>query len=171
MGLINGTVSLENNYELWKKMFLEEKKHLESIFTKDEFTIKHVGSTAIKGLSSKPVIDIAVGVDKLDSLTKYLTLLEKRYTIKQNITKNEILLIKENEKETFYLIHVLPINSERYINLIKFKNILTNNPNIMKKYANLKTKLANNYKNDRKIYTKSKEEFINKILKKTNHLI
>ena len=71
MGLINGTVSLENNYELWKKMFLEEKKYLESIFTKDNFTIEHVGSTAIKGLSSKPIIDIAIGVDSLNSITKY----------------------------------------------------------------------------------------------------
>ena len=34
MGLINGNVDLENNYELWKQMFIEEKSILENIFTK-----------------------------------------------------------------------------------------------------------------------------------------
>ena len=120
MGLINGTVSLENNYDLWQKMFIDEKKYLESIFTKDKFTIEHVGSTSIKGLSSKPIIDIAIGVDDLNSITKYFISLEGIYTIKPNIEKGEILLIKETKTETFSLIHVLPINSERYINLIKF---------------------------------------------------
>ena len=166
MGLINNTVNLEQNYEIWKKMFIEEKKYLENIFTKDNFTIEHVGSTAIEGLSSKPIIDIAIGVDNLDSITKYLILLEDNYTIKKNLEKNEILLIKENEIETFYIIHVLPINSERYNNLIKFRDILKNNSNIVKQYEELKIKLANKYKNDRAMYTKSKNDFINEVLKK-----
>lgn len=166
MGLVNGTVTLENNYQEWKKMFLEEKKYLESIFTKDNFTIEHVGSTAIKGLSSKPIIDIAIGVDDFNSLTKYLISLEGIYTIKPNIEKGEILLIKENEVETFSLIHVLPINSERYINLIKFRDILNNNPDIVKEYENLKLELASKYKDDRSMYTKSKNNFINKVLEK-----
>ena len=166
MGLINGTVSLENNYELCKKMFLEEKKYLESIFTKDNFTIEHVGSTSIKGLSSKPIIDIAIGVDSLNSITKYFISLEGIYTIKSNIDKGEILLIKENATETFSLVHVLPINSERYINLIRFRDILNNNPDIVKEYEDLKINLATKYKNDRAMYTKSKNEFINDVLKK-----
>ena len=141
-------------------------KYLENIFTKDNFTIEHVGSTAIEGLSSKPIIDIAIGVDNLDSITKYLILLEDNYTIKKNLEKNEILLIKENEIETFYIIHVLPINSERYNNLIKFRDILKNNSNIVKQYEELKIKLANKYKNDRAMYTKSKNDFINEVLKK-----
>ena len=166
MGLINGNVDLENNYELWKKMFLEEKSVLENIFTKDDFTIEHVGSTSVKGLSSKPIIDIAVGVDNLNSINKYINTLEKLYTIKSNPDKDEILLIKENEVETFCLIHVLPINSDRYINLIKFRDILINNPDILKEYENLKIFLANKYKNDRNTYTKSKNDFIKEVLNK-----
>ena len=168
MGLINGSVYLENNCELWKKLFLEEKNILENIFIKEDFTIEHVGSTSVKGLSSKPIIDIAVGVDNLNSINKYINSLEKLYTIKSNPDKDEILLIKENEKETFCLIHVLPINSDRYINLIKFRDILINNPDILKKYENLKKDLAHKYKNDRNIYTKSKNDFVNKVLKNTN---
>lgn len=166
MGLINNTVSLEKNYELYKKIFKEEKAYLESVFKKNTFKIEHVGSTSVKNLLSKPVVDIAIGVDELNSFKKYYSLLNKRYTITEQKEKEEILLVKENEKETFCLIHVLDIKSNRYTNMIKFRNILINNLDILKKYENLKIDLAKKYKNDRKNYTKSKNEFINKVLKK-----
>lgn len=165
MGLINNTVSLENNYELYKKIFKEEKAYLESVFKENRFKIEHVGSTAVKNLLSKPVVDIAIGVDDLNSFKKYYSLLNKRYTITENREKEEILLVKENEKETFCLIHVLDIKSNRYTNMIKFRDILINNLDILKKYENLKIDLAKKYKDDRKNYTKSKNEFINEVLK------
>lgn len=166
MGLINNTVSLEKNYELFKSLFEKEKAYLESIFKKNTFKIEHVGSTSVKNLLSKPVVDIAIGVDDLNSFKKYYSLLNKRYTITENREKEEILLVKENEKETFCLIHVLDIKSNRYTNMIKFRDILINNLDILKKYENLKIDLAKKYKDDRKNYTKSKNEFINKVLKK-----
>lgn len=165
MGLINNTVSLEKNYELFKSLFEKEKAYLENIFKENTFKIEHVGSTAVKNLLSKPVVDIAIGVDDLNSFKKYYSLLNKRYTITENREKEEILLIKENEKETFCLIHVLDIKSNRYTNMIKFRDILINNLDILKKYENLKIDLAKKYKDDRKNYTKSKNEFINKVLK------
>lgn len=165
MGLINNTVSLEKNYELFKSLFEKEKAYLESVFKENTFKIEHVGSTAVKNLLSKPVVDIAIGVDDLNSFKKYYSLLNKRYTITENREKEEILLVKENEKETFCLIHVLDIKSNRYTNMIKFRDILINNLDILKKYENLKIDLAKKYKDDRKNYTKSKNEFINKVLK------
>ena len=165
MGLINNTVSLEKNYELFKSLFEKEKAYLENIFKENRFKIEHVGSTSVKNLLSKPVVDIAIGVDDLNSFKKYYSLLNKRYTITENREKEEILLVKENEKETFCLIHVLDIKSNRYTNMIKFRDILINNLDILKKYENLKIYLAKKYKDDRKNYTKSKNEFINKVLK------
>ena len=166
MGLINGTVSLESNYDKWKELFDSEKKYLENVFTEDNFTIEHVGSTAIKGLLSKPIVDIAIGVNNLNDITKYFFTLQGVYTIKPSKDEEEILLIKENEKETFCLIHVLPINSERYINLIRFRDILNNNPDIIKQYENLKIELSDKYKDNRPMYTKSKNKFIQEVLKK-----
>lgn len=165
MGLINNTVSLENNYELYKKIFEEEKAYFENIFKENRFKIEHVGSTAVKNLLSKPVVDIAIGADDLNSFKKYYSLLNKRYTITEQKEKEEILLVKENEKETFCLIHILDIKSNRYTNMIKFRDILINNVDILKKYENLKIDLAKKYKDDRKNYTKSKNEFINEVLK------
>ena len=165
MGLKNNTVHLETNYELWKKMFEKEKEKLNNLFIKDNYSIEHVGSTSIKGLSAKPIVDIAIGVNNLNNFKKYKTNLEKIYTIKENTENNEILLIKENEIETFFLIHVLEKNSKRYKNMIIFRNILNNNARILKKYEKLKKNLSEKYPNNRKKYTELKNDFIKDILK------
>ena len=169
MGLKNNTVHLENNYSLWKKMFNEEKETLNKIFTQDNFSIEHVGSTSVKDLSAKPIVDIAVGIKNFKDLQKYEKKLEKTYTIKKNNEKKEILLIKENKIETFFLIHVLEKNSERYKNMINFRNILNDNHQILKEYEKLKQNLSKKYQNDRTTYTKLKNDFIKNILKNTNN--
>ena len=164
MGLKNNTVHLENNYSLWKKMFNEEKETLNKIFTQDNFSIEHVGSTSVKDLSAKPIVDIAIGVNDFKDFQKYETILQNIYTIKKSENNKEILLIKENKIETFFLIHVLEKNSERYKNMINFRNILNDNHQILKEYEKLKQNLSKKYKNDRTLYTKSKNDFIKKIL-------
>ena len=168
MGLINNQVYLENNYKIWKKMFSEEKEKLNKIFSEDIFEIEHVGSTAIENLSAKPIVDIAIGVPSFDNFKKYLNKLSKLYIIKEDYDNDEILLIKEKGNETFFLIHVIPINCARYKNMIAFRDILRANCNILKKYEMLKINLANKYSNNRQMYTKSKNDFINEILKNTN---
>lgn len=166
MGLINGSVYLEKNYDLWKENFYNEKRKLENIFHNEGFTIEHVGSTAVDGLAAKPIIDIAIGVQSLDDVKPYFSKLAQIYTIKENYDNNEILLIDENEKETNFLIHVILINSIRYKNMIAFRDILNSNHTILKQYEDLKIELATKYSNDRKMYTKSKNDFIQDILKK-----
>ena len=169
MGLINKQVYLENNYELWKKMFEEEKEKLIKLFTDDNFEIEHVGSTAVEDLSAKPIVDIAIGVSSFDDFKKYIDKLSNLYTIKENYDNDEILLINEDKNETFFLIHVIPINCIRYKNMITFRNILRTNHDILKQYEMLKSNLADKYYNNRKLYTKLKNDFIVKILKNTNN--
>ena len=69
-----------------------------------------------------------------------------------------------NEIETFVLIHIMLLNDKRYNDIIKFRDILNNNFTILKEYENLKLELANLYSNDRNMYTKSKNEYIQNIL-------
>ena len=169
MGLINGTVTLENNYELWKNMYEKEIISLKEIFKDEDFIYEHVGSTSVKGLPAKPIVDIAIGVNSLNDIDKYLDKLSKIYTVKPNTEREEILLIKETTEETFFLIHIIPKNNNSFIDLIRFRDILNNNPDVLNEYKNLKTKLSKEYPNDRKMYTKSKNDFIQSILKNTNN--
>lgn len=167
MGLKNETVCLKSNFNHWKKMFENEKKELVKLFVKEDVIIEHVGSTSVEGLLAKPIVDIAIGVGDFKSVEKYINLLQEIYTIKNNDENGEILLIKENNLETFYLIHILDRNSDRFKNMLKFRDILRNNPDVLKEYQELKKHLSVMYPNDRKMYTKSKNDFIQEVLK--NH--
>ena len=165
MGLKNETVCLESNFKEWKEMYEEEKEELLNIFNKEDIVVEHVGSTSVEELLAKPIVDIALGINNYKNLEKYMNILQERYTVKINDESKEILLIKENNLETFCLIHVLNSTSDRFKNMVKFRDILRNNPDVLKEYQELKKHLSVMYSNDRKMYTKSKNDFIQKALK------
>ena len=164
MGLVNGKVYFDNNYSLYKEMYNKEKKILSNIFS--NAIIEHVGSTAVKDLLAKPIVDIAIGLNKLD-ITNVLDKLND-YIIKYH--DDEILLIKEFNNETNYLVHILDINSDRYKNMIKFRDLLINNNHIRKEYEKLKIDLQNKYSNDRVTYTKLKGKYIKEIIDENNNI-
>lgn len=164
MGLKNGTVVLEENYANWEKMFNSEKQKLEEIFGKLAIKIEHIGSTAVKGIKAKPIIDIAVGINDFNDIENLKDKLNSFYTIKEE-NLDEILLIKEENNITYFLIHVMKVNSKRYNDTIIFRDYIKNNYEKMKEYEDLKNKLAKQYSNDRIMYTKLKNEFIQNIIR------
>ena len=164
MSLKNKTVLLENNYLEWQQIFESEKEILKSIFQNLAIKIEHIGSTSIEDLSAKPIVDIAVAVNHLEEVESIIRELSKRYTIKKSYEKEEILLINENNQVTDCLIHVMNINSERYQNTILFRDYLRSHKKEKKEYEQLKINLASKYKNNREMYTKSKNNFIKEIL-------
>jgi GrpB-like predicted nucleotidyltransferase (UPF0157 family) len=64
-------VSIDEPVELvaydraWPARFARERRRLGAHLTRPA-TIEHIGSTAVPGLASKPVVDILVGVDPAD---------------------------------------------------------------------------------------------------------
>ena len=44
--------------ENWKQLYKREKIILKNIFAENAVGIHHIGSTAVPGLSAKPIIDI-----------------------------------------------------------------------------------------------------------------
>ena len=168
MGLKMGTVRLENYNSSWKNEFEEEKKNLKEIFKDTAIAIEHIGSTSIDGISAKPIIDIAVGINKLDDFEKVKNefINNKNYSVREENTQGEILVRKGPSECITHLIHVMEYKSERYQNTIIFRDYLRKNVEDKKEYEILKKELAEKYKDDRKMYTASKNDFIQKILDK-----
>lgn len=55
----------------WPDLFDKEKRFIGSLIKNFVYgTIEHVGSTSVKGLAAKPVIDIMVGVESLEASKK-----------------------------------------------------------------------------------------------------
>lgn len=178
IGLQKGVVRVEKYNPKWQEEFNEEKENLEKIFGIIAKSIEHVGSTSVEGLSAKPIIDIAIGVDKLEDLNKVKeTILSfPHYTIKENNAEGEILMrrgspVKPGEVKPDFIthfIHIMEINSRKYKETIAFREYLRAKNEALKDYDILKQKLAIEYKNDRKAYVKAKDEFIKNILSRCN---
>ena len=58
IGLKRGTVKLLPHDPQWVQLFAAELRLLQETFDDIIIAIEHVGSTAISGLSAKPIIDI-----------------------------------------------------------------------------------------------------------------
>ena len=166
MGLKVGTVKLEEYNPKWKEMFNEEKENLKKIFQSLAINIEHIGSTSVEGLSSKPIIDIAVTLNKLTDFEKVKKYFEKEpYSIKKDSVDDEILIRKGSEDNRTHFIHIMEQSSDRYKNTILFRDYIRNHIEILQEYEQLKKDLAEKYADNRPMYTASKNDFIQKVLK------
>jgi GrpB-like predicted nucleotidyltransferase (UPF0157 family) len=172
LGLHKDKVELQPYDEVWKTEFEKEKKVLAQILKEHALQIEHVGSTAIAGLSAKPIIDIAVAVKDKKTLQLLMPIMQKHgYDMLDNLTtKGEILARKGTEEKRTHYIHMEVINSTYWNNHILFRDYLLNHPKLVKEYERLKQEAQKKYKEERKKYTQYKNEFIQSVLKRARNL-
>ena len=171
MGLKVGTVRLEDYNPEWKNSFELEKIVLSNIFKDIALSIEHVGSTSIEGLSAKPIIDMMVIIKRFSDFESVRSYFEKEpYSIKLDSPEDEILIRKGDETNRTHFIHVVELGSDRQINTLLFRDYLRENKDAVLEYENLKKELAIKYADDRKMYTVSKNDFIQGILKKAKEI-
>lgn len=152
----------------WPRFFEEEKSNLERILPKEIIRrIEHFGSTAIPGISSKPIIDMLVEVSSLDETKKKIVpILEKkgyeyywRPTIGNKPPYYAWFIKRDTRGNRTHHIHMVERNSKLWDRLY-FRDYLRKFPDKAKEYSFLKVKLSKKYPNDRIAYTKSKTKFI-----------
>ena len=70
-------VNLSEYNPNWKMQFEYEKKRILDSLGDKVVGIEHIGSTSIKGLKAKPIIDIIVGVQDLNEVSNFVSPLSK----------------------------------------------------------------------------------------------
>jgi GrpB-like predicted nucleotidyltransferase (UPF0157 family) len=146
----------------WPETFAREKSVLgQTIGEYIVGDIHHIGSTAVPGLSAKPIIDILVGVENLESSRSAIPLLEKtQYCYYPYKPQFMHWFCKPSPEHRTHHLHLVPVNSPEYKAKLVFRDILRSETVKRKKYADLKKSLAQQYQNDREAYTKAKTAFI-----------
>jgi GrpB-like predicted nucleotidyltransferase (UPF0157 family) len=153
----------------WPKMFRDEAVFLRKNLPDDLIKkIEHFGSTAVPGLSAKPIIDILVEVTSLEETKKRIVpvLEAERYEYFWRPTFGDYgppyyaWFIKRNsEGERTHHIHMVEADSELWDRLY-FRDYLKGFPEAAKRYDELKRRISKKYPNDRVKYTEEKSEFI-----------
>lgn len=157
----------DGNYALDYK---KEVRILKEILLERKAEFHHIGSTAIPNIVSKPIIDIAIGLEQFplnEGEIKRISDLGYIYW-EGNPNKDHQFFFK-NLPRTHQL-HFYPNDYEKLSEQIIFRDKLIADGKIRSEYEKLKMELAKKYKEDREKYTEMKTEFVNKVLgKKPTH--
>jgi GrpB-like predicted nucleotidyltransferase (UPF0157 family) len=166
LGLMSGTVKIEEYNPEWKDGFLKEETLLKKQLQDFDVDIQHVGSTSIVGCYAKPIIDIAVGVESLEygeQLIPVLCNIGYIYDGDGDIPGRHFFKKKDAQLSTHY-IHVEPINGILWNNHILFRDYLNKHPQIIIEYSNLKKRLVKDFFENINNYAKGKNPFIEKLI-------
>lgn len=170
---------IQNYQSGWTHDFNSIKRVIKEALRDTEITIQHVGSTAVKDLAAKPIIDIDIVYGKNVSFDTIETGLEKLgyyHTGDQGIKEREAFKRKKTHTKHTILdcithhLYVCPVHSRELQRHILFRDYLIKNTNEREAYQKIKLEIAKKANQDRKVYAKLKEtmakEFIESVLKK-----
>jgi len=150
----------------WPWQFEQEKRRLQPLINPWlKGSIEHVGSTAVKGLSAKPVIDIMIGVKSLvASKSAILILVENGYCYYPYKAEVMHWFCKPTPEIRTHHLHLIPFNSPLWHERILFRDLLRKNSELAAEYQELKINLSEKHSGDRELYTQHKWPFISKVL-------
>ena len=173
--LVREEVAIVPYDPVWPKIFEEEAAFLRRKLPQNLVRrIEHFGSTAVPGLSAKPIIDILVEVSSLEDTKKQIVpILDAegyeyfwRPAFGNDGPPYYAWFIKRNsEGKRTHHIHMVEEDSELWDRLY-FRDYLRQFPTEAKRYDELKRKLSEEYLNDRVKYTEEKSDFILSVTKK-----
>lgn len=152
----------------WEKEFIMVKEELIKCWGVNIIDVQHVGSTAIKSICAKPILDVAVRLKSIEEMNvKALTDLGYKYCGAQNEDKTYHLFILRGEKQiSLHHIHCYDKNEYEFELLVGFRDYMNAHLDVALQYQELKVRLAEQNPDDRPSYTKAKEEFIKSIYDK-----
>ena len=168
IGLKRGIVDLAEHNPDWKTVAAQTIERLWGVFCTVAKDIQHVGSTSIRHIKAKPIIDIAVAVECLDEVEMLMPKLNEAgfYKSKLHAVKDDILVCDDDEfadTRSFH-VHIVRAGSIQWSNYINFRDYLNENPSIAKDYEQIKLISAEKHPSDRNAYTNGKEEILVRLL-------
>ena len=156
----------------WPRLFDEEAGQLRVVLDPSLIVgLEHFGSTAIPGLSAKPIIDILVAVRSLAaakaSFVEPLRKLDYVYWA-DNPKKDRMFFVKGmppfGSRRTHH-VHVTELQGEMWQRLA-FRDYLRAHPEEVEAYDRLKRRLAVDHKTDREAYTDAKSAYVESVMRK-----
>lgn len=134
LGLPRGEVFLVPWTEAWEKEFASEKSKIEAKIGTLILGIHHIGSTAVRYLKAKPIIDIAIELREFDDGNRSVQGLEKiGYAYKgTNILPDRHYFSKGTPRT--HQIHMYQIGSPVLSKQLAFREYLNQRESALKEY-------------------------------------
>jgi GrpB-like predicted nucleotidyltransferase (UPF0157 family) len=130
--------------------------------------VEHIGSTAVPGLAAKPIVDIDAVVASAEDVPLAIERLERagwRHQGDLGIQGREAF--EPPADAPWHHLYVLPADSEELRRHLAFRDHLRAHPKEARTYAALKRESARRFGGDRRAYTDSKGEFVERIISRS----
>lgn len=145
----------------WKEWTADEISYLYKVLEDRKPVIHHIGSTAIKDIQAKPIVDLLLEVDEKEDFSE----------IKQTLLASGYICMSEsNDRMSFNKGYTPNGFSEKVFHLhlrrkgdndeVYFRDYLNRHPDIAKEYEQLKLSLWKKFEHDRNGYTSAKTTFV-----------
>lgn len=147
----------------WLAAFSAERAQIQAVLGELAVAIHHIGSTAVPGLTAKPIIDIMVEVARLDDAVQCIAPLKTLgYCFLDYPQNTDRRFFRKGEPRTHHL-HIVEQGSVSLKEHLAFRDALRAQPDLKDKYAELKAGLAGRHQEDRASYSESKTTFVQRV--------
>ncbi|MBQ7057691.1 MAG: GrpB family protein [Firmicutes bacterium] len=170
LGLRRGTVSVEAHNREWETIAAKTIDELRSILQEVLIDAQHIGSTSIRGICAKPIIDIVIGVSDFDKLLPMNSILDQNgFFFRGQDHPEQYLYVCGKDDVVTHHIHATIYNSGTWNDYVNMRDYLNCHKEDAENYSKLKESLAEQYAEDRGTYTAMKGEMIGEILTKAQN--
>jgi GrpB-like predicted nucleotidyltransferase (UPF0157 family) len=152
----------------WPVLFEAEKERILDAIGPRVLEIEHVGSTAVPGMPSKPIIDVmastrnvAATADACISPLKDIGYehIPKPANLDRRFFRRGAWLL-----DCMYHLHMVELGGETWNRYVVFRDALRADPEAARSYHRLKQRLAAEHRFDRAAYTAAKNSFIEGVI-------
>ena len=155
--------------EAWAQSFADIKAEIQDALGELALRIEHVGSTAVRGLSAKPIIDVDIVIRDYSLFRAVAAKLEAigyRHEGDLGIAGREAFKYDGKDHLQKHHLYVCPEDSPELKRHIAFRDYLRSHPEAVRAYSRVKEEGARLYPYDIDKYIEHKSPFIGKIYKK-----
>ena len=160
-------ITIEEHQDIWAKWYEEECENIKKLIKNTKYyRISHVGSTSIKKIKSKPIIDILIEIP-LENMFKEIgdILLNNgymmMYDLPTRLVVNKGYTNQGFDKKVFHVHIVFKGNND----ILYYRDYLNDHEEAAREYEALKEKLCAEHRYNHDLYTVAKGEFVKKYTK------
>jgi GrpB-like predicted nucleotidyltransferase (UPF0157 family) len=166
-----GSIIVSNYDPNWRTLFEHERTKIKIALGSFALAIEHVGSTAVPGLPSKPIIDLLVGVASLEEPKQRcigpIEALGYNYMPQYaSWLPGELFFRKGPPGPWTHHVHLMKPFSPRWEGYLAFRDYLRAHPEAARAYANIKRELAAKSKDNIEAYRNGKNAFVEETIAK-----
>lgn len=151
--------------DAWPDLYEQEAIRIKNLLGDAAIATHHIGSTAIPNMPAKPIIDIILELDDITAIgeaKEKLREISYRY-LRRQVVPHHTYFTNKKVNNIGYNLHIAERGNPQIKRHILFKDYLSDDAQLAGSYAELKIKLASEFRDDINAYVTSKDKLVQAI--------